>query len=71
MRGPQKENWMRLCALIAEERDPDRFSELTKQLLAELEEKDRQLKKAKKDDADKKTAGPDQEDRSSEDTSRP
>lgn len=35
---------MHLCELIAEEQDPARFSELTKQLLAELEAKDRRLK---------------------------
>ncbi len=44
MRGPKKEHWMHLCELIAEEQDPARFSELTKQLLAELEAKDRRLK---------------------------
>ena len=44
VRGPKKEHWMHLCELIAEEQDPVRFSELTKQLLAELEAKERRLK---------------------------
>ena len=44
MRGLQKEHWLHLCEQIAEEQDPVRFSELTKQLLAELEAKDKQLK---------------------------
>ena len=71
MRGPQKERWMQLCELIAEEEDPVRFSELTKQLLAELEAKDRRLKKVTKEEAPNKSANPDQADRSSGDTSRP
>ncbi len=44
MRGSKKEHWLHLCELVAEEQDPARFSELTKQLLAELEAKDRRLK---------------------------
>jgi len=71
MRGPQKENWIRLCELIAEEQDPARFSELTKELLVELEAKDRRLKKARREDPRNKSANPDHGDRSSEDTSRP
>lgn len=62
---------MQLCELIAEEQDPVRFSELTKQLVAELEAKDRRLKKATKEDASNKSANPDQADRSSGDASRP
>ena len=44
MRGPKKERWMRLCQQIAEEQDPVRFSELVKELLAELDAKDKRLK---------------------------
>ena len=75
MHGPQKEHWMHLCELIAEEQDPARFAELTKQLLAELEAKERQLKKVTKkvtkEDASSKPANPARRDRSSEDTPRP
>lgn len=60
MRGPKKEQWMRLCELIAEEQDPVRFSELTKQLLAELEVKDNRLKSVTKEKTAPKPAKPDQ-----------
>jgi hypothetical protein len=55
MRGPQKEHWMHLCELIAEEQDPKRFSELTKQLLAELDAKDKRLKPSANNSASPKT----------------
>ena len=71
MQGPHKEHWMHLCELIAEEKDPVRFAELTKQLLAELEAKDRRLKKVTKEEASNKSATAEQGDRSSEDTPRP
>ncbi len=56
MRGSEKEHWMHLCELIAEEQDPARFFELTKQLLAELEAKDRRLKSLTKEDPPNKSA---------------
>lgn len=62
---------MHLCELIAEEQEPARFAELTKQLLGELEAKDRRLKKVTKDEASSKPANPARRDRSSEDTPCP
>ena len=59
MRGPEKEHWMHLCELIAEEQDPTRFSQLTKQLLAELEAKEQRLKSATKDSSSNKSASSD------------
>jgi hypothetical protein len=66
MRGRQKEQWMHLCELIAEERDPVRFAELTKQLLVELEAKDRRLKVVTKEGASNQPDGSD-----NKDTTRP
>jgi len=43
MEGPQLERWRELCAQIAEEKHPDRFSELVSQLLQELEKKKQRL----------------------------
>jgi len=70
MRGAQKEHWMRLCELIAEEQDPVRFSELTAQLLAELEAKDRRLNAGAGKSASNAPSTPAEPD-SSEDTARP
>jgi hypothetical protein len=60
MHGPKKEQWMHLCELIAEEQDPVRFSELTKQLLAELEAKDNRLKVVTKEKTAQNPTKPDQ-----------
>lgn len=46
MFGQNRERWRKLCEQIAEEEDPARFSELVKELLAELEAKDKRLKSA-------------------------
>ena len=44
MFGQQRERWRILCERIADEEDPDRFSKLVQELLAELEAKDKRLK---------------------------
>lgn len=46
MEGETLERWQELCKLIAEEKDPDRFTELTRELLEELRKKDERLKSA-------------------------
>jgi len=43
MEGPQLERWRELCAQIAEENDPVRFSELVNELLQELDKKKQRL----------------------------
>jgi hypothetical protein len=39
-----KERWMELCALAAEEQDPDQLMELTREIIRLLDEKDARLK---------------------------
>jgi hypothetical protein len=34
----QENSWRKLCLLVAEEKDPDRLSELVEQLIASLDE---------------------------------
>jgi hypothetical protein len=48
MLGQNRERWRQLCEQIADEQDTARFSELLKELLAELEAKDQRLKNAAK-----------------------
>ena len=48
MFGQNRERWRKLCEQLAEEQDPARFSKLVKELLAELEAKDKRLKSADK-----------------------
>jgi hypothetical protein len=44
MDGPYKERWQKLCNLVAEEKDPVRFSQLIAELLEELHKKEGRLK---------------------------
>ncbi len=48
MQGQAKEQWRLLCEQIANEQNPERFSELVAELLAELEKKDKRLKESTK-----------------------
>ena len=43
MQGEQKERWKYLCEQVAEEHDPQQFSELVAELLDELRKKDQRL----------------------------
>ncbi len=44
MKGEYKEHWKNLCQRVADERDPQRFSELVAELLEELKKKDERMK---------------------------
>lgn len=44
MEGPYQERWQQLCKLVAEEKDPVRFSQLVQELLEELHNKEERLK---------------------------
>lgn len=46
MHGERKERWKQLCEQVAEERDPQRFSELMAELLEALRKKDERLKQS-------------------------
>jgi hypothetical protein len=45
MKGEQRERWQNLCALAAEEQDPQRLLELIREISELLEEKERRLQK--------------------------
>ena len=44
MDGEFKERWQQLCALVADEKNPVRFSQLVDELLDELRKKEQRLK---------------------------
>jgi hypothetical protein len=44
MQGEVKERWMHLCALAAEEKDPDRLTELIREICELLDAKQHRLK---------------------------
>jgi hypothetical protein len=44
MDGELKERWQKLCALVADEKNPVRFSQLVEELLDELRRKEQRLK---------------------------
>jgi hypothetical protein len=45
MKGERREHWQNLCALAAEEQDPQRLLELIREINELLEEKERRLQK--------------------------
>ncbi len=45
MKGEQRERWQNLCALAAEEQDPERLMELTREINKLLDEKEQRLQK--------------------------
>jgi hypothetical protein len=45
MTSEEREKMIRLCKLVQEERDPDRFAELIQELNELLEQKESRLKK--------------------------
>ena len=42
MDGKYQERWQQVCALVAAEKDPTRFSQLIQELLEELHKKEEQ-----------------------------
>jgi hypothetical protein len=47
MQGEQKEEWMRLCELAANEQDSDKLLSLAKEIVRLLEEKEARLRRQK------------------------
>jgi len=45
MKGERRERWQNLCALAAEEQDPQRLLELIREINELLEEKEQRLRK--------------------------
>ncbi len=50
MKAETRERWQNLCALAVEEQDPRRLLELIDQINELLEEKERRLQKAKRNE---------------------
>jgi hypothetical protein len=48
MKAERRERWQNLCALAAEEQDPQRLLELIRQINELLEEKERRLQRQPK-----------------------
>jgi len=53
MQGEHRERWQKLAEQVAEEQDPNRFTDLVAQLLAELDKKAERLKGPSKDNSGK------------------